>query len=756
MRSQILTKIILLVIFAMVESVPSQNNNFKLQYRQIIDFNQNWLFEKDDWIGLHNAAQEDWDDSRWEKIRLPHSWNAEDTFDAVQGYYRGFGWYRKHFQVDEKHKGRKLYLHFGAIFVGAEIWVNGKYFGQFYNGFTPIQIDITDSIRWDKDNLIAIRVNNIHNDEIPPGRWRMDYNCYGGIYREVELISLAPVHVVDTSFFITTPTVDELASVLAVQLEVKNNSAATAEAQVVCELFQENHRLAKFAQFIHVPSGLGVTVRDLHTVVKKAKLWSPDMPNLCWLKVTLYHQNEPVDDLNTSFGFREFYFDANRGFFLNGKHLKLKGLNRHQCYPGLANAVPLRLQIEDANILKEMGANFVRCSHYPQHPAFLTECDELGILVYEEVASWQHIGGEKFIGIMEQMMDEMIRRDRNHPSIILWGLMNEGRSKKMFERLQKTANFLDPTRPTIYAENHIKEAIELGTAFVPDILGLNYDLQNYDQLHLNYAHLKLTNSECSNPDGSIFGDVAAELAGLFKIKNDLDLIESRNYLGGACLWSMHDYGSEYKPVWPIQKSGVVDVYRRYKEAAYYLKSRWSKEPFIHISGHWTYPGEEGKIKDVYVWSNCEKVGLLLNGKVIKKDTENPNLWQVSYAPGELKAIGKKDNREIACFLLTAGEPEKIVLFALSNEIKADGFDAVPVEARIVDHNGVLVPLNKKMVSFEMVGAGKLIGIGGKTDVETAKGSAAILVQSNGSEGKIVISARAEGLLQGQYQISAVE
>ncbi len=745
----------MILVFVINFSASSKANNLKYKHRQILDFNQNWLFEKDDWVGLNNASHEDWNDSNWEKIRLPHSWNDEDTFDNVRGYYRGFGWYRKHFKICEEHKGRKLYLRFGAIYVGAEIWVNGNYFGPFNSGYTPIQIDITDCIRWGKDNLIAIRVNNIHNDEIPPGRWRMDYNCYGGIYREVELISLSPVHLVESELFVTTPVVSKKRSEISVQLKVKNNSNEAAKTKVGCELFNKTKSVAKFFQSMQVPAGLDLTLKNLNASIKNVKLWSTESPNLYSLKVTLYNnKNEAIDDLVTKVGFRDFQFDSNKGFFLNGKHLKLKGLNRHQCYPGLANAVPHRLQSEDVNILKDLGANFVRCSHYPQHPEFLNACDELGLLVYEELASWQHIGGEKFISIMDQMMEEMIRRDRNHPSIILWGLMNEGRSKIMFERLQKTAKFLDPTRPTIYAENHIKEAIELGTAFIPDVLGLNYKLQKYDELHKTYPHLKLTNSECTNPDGSILGNFETELSGLFKIKNDLDLIESRDYLGGACIWGMHDYGTEYKPVWPIQKSGVIDVYRRYKEAAYYLKSRWSKKTFIHISGHWTFPGEDGKIKNVYVWSNCDKVKLFLNGKIITKNSNEPNLWQIPYEPGELMALGKKSKREVNHILKTAGEPVKIVLSALSNEILADGYDAVPVEAKIVDQYGVVAPVNKKIVSFEISGPGKLIGIGGSTKIETAKGSAMILVQSTGNEGIISVLAKMEGLKQGQYQIRA--
>jgi len=746
----VVTSLFFLLLFANV--VHSFKHDKQSMGRQIIDFNKNWLFEKDDWVGLHNASQPDWDDSKWEKIRLPHSWNMEDTFDDVQGYYRGFGWYRKHFKIADEHRGRKLFIRFGAIYVQAEIWINEKHFGPFPSGYTPITIDITDCINWEGENLIAVRVNNIHNDEIPPGRWRMDYNCYGGIYREVELISVSPVHLGEDDFFVTTPIIEKEYSEIAVQIKVKNCTDKLAETKVVCELFDGANLKAKFEQSMRVPAGLAVLLNNLHAKVNDLKLWSPDDPKLYRLKVTLLQEGEAVDDLVTDIGIRTFGFDAEQGFFLNGKPLQLRGLNRHQCYPGLANAVPPRLQIRDAEILKELGANFVRCSHYPQHPDFLKACDRLGILVYEEVASWQHIGGDVFINTMNRMLEDMIRRDRNHPSIILWGLMNEGRSVKMFEKLQATAHRLDPTRPTCYAENHLKEAVEFGTAFIPDVLGLNYKVQDYDELHSSYPHLRLVNTECSNPDSSIYGDIEKEITGVLKIKNDLDLIESRDYLAGSCIWSMHDYGTEYKPVWPIQKSGVMDVYRRFKEAAYYLQSRWTDEPFVRIAGHWTFTGEEGTVKDVHVWSNCDKVKLFLNNAEVRSDNKHP--WRIQYEPGELLAVGHKGKKKVQYSLKTAAEPSKVIIKSLSKEILPDGFDVVPIEAHIVDDNGVTVPINQKLITFDISGPGKLVGIGGANQVGTASGSAMIPVQSTGVKGAIIVTALAEGLTPAKCEIMA--
>jgi beta-galactosidase len=722
------------------------------RYRTSIDFNLDWLFEQDDWVGLNNASQPDWNDKNWQKIRLPHSWNMDDTFDPVRGYYRGFSWYRKHFGIDEKLSGKMIYLRFGAIYTHAEIFVNGIYFGPFDTGYTPIEIEITDALKWNEENLIAVRVNNIHNDEIPPGRWRMDYNCYGGIYREVELIAVQPVHLLENTFFVTTPVVNSKLSELAVQISVKNNSLQTGFTKVSCQLFDGETFITEFSQIIRVPAGLTVELKDLTAKVNNVRLWSPEMPCLYTVRLTLYENEQPVDDLWTQIGFRSFYFDAEKGLFINGKPLKLQGLNRHQCYPGLANAVPERLQIEDAKILKELGANFVRCSHYPQHPAFLNACDRLGLLVYEEVASWQHIGGDVFIQNMNQMLEEMIRRDRNHPSIILWGLMNEGRSVKMFEKLQETARRLDPTRPTCYAENHLNVAVQSGTAFIPDVLGLNYDIEKYNQFHQDFPHLKLVNSECTNPDVAVFGNTENEIQGVLKIKNDLDLMEKMPFLGGVCIWSFHDYGSEYKPVWPIQKSGVVDIYRRFKEAAYYLQSRWRSEPYVHIAGHWTWPGEESKIKEVYIWHNCEKIGLYLNGKELKIHPTSEFRWQVPFQPGELKVIGKKGNSTVTHHVITADVPEKIALIPLMDGPKSDGYDAIPFEARILDKNNIQVPVNGVNIDFEVSGPGKLIGIGGANSALSAKGSVVMLVQSTQEPGPILITAKSEGLISGICQI----
>ncbi len=741
-------KFSILLFLILASALP--NISMAQSNRKITDFNQNWLFEQDDWIGLTTASQFSWKDSAWIPVQTPHCFNAKDTFDETPGYYRGYAWYRKYFRLAESEKGRIIKIHFGAIGNVSEIWVNEKYCGKSYLGFVPVEIDITDKINFDTDNLIAVRVQNLHDEEVPPGRWRMDYNVFGGIYREVTIITLPKTHLVKEELMVTTPEVSSGESVIKVSAGVLNENAGTVPVEIRCTLKDGAKTVASFSQQANIPENLTIHCNQLSAKIKDVKLWSPDEPNLYTLETALFQDGKQTDQLAVKVGFRKAEFDAEKGFILNGKPLKLRGLNRHQDYPGLGSAVPVRLQIQDAVIMKDLGANFVRCSHYPQHESFLDACDSLGLLVYEEAVSWQHIGGDEFMNHMNDMMAAMIRRDRNHPSIILWGMMNEGRSAKMFEMEGKTAQLLDPTRPVSYAENHIDVGIKEGTIFMPGVSGLNYMLEEYDQLHKDFPQLKLLNTECTNGDKSLIGDLPSQMKAAAMIKSDLDFLESREWMAGSCIWCFHDYASEYKPVRPIQTSGVVDIYRRYKEAAWMLKARWNSEPFIRIAGNWYFTGEEGSTREVTVWNNCDEVHLYLNGKEI--NGTGP-VWKVACQPGELKAVGRKGNEAVEYVLRTPGKATGLQFVSKEKNLKNDGFDAIPLVVQLVDSKGNAVPQNGKQVTFSIDGPGRLAGIGGQTVVKTADGQAAMVVQSTGGSGKITVTAKCEGLKETNYIIN---
>ena len=330
-------------------------------------------------------------------------------------------------------------------------------------------------------------------------------------------------------------------------------------------------------------------------------------------------------------------------------------MNRHQDLPGLGNAIPASLQSYDVELLKETGCNYVRCSHYPMHPAFLDACDRLGILVYEEIASWQHVGGELFARNARQMMAEMISRDRHHPSIIFWGLLNEGRSYDLFKSLHETAHRHDPWRMTVYAENEPEKGMELGTVHIPDVIGLNYKVPHLDELREVLKGIRLINSEHSNANiderggKELYDHSENELWQMEKVLYDINEFSKREWMAGSALWCMHDYGTDYEPTWPMHESGVFDAWRVPKSAAWGIRARWAGEPFVRILGHWTWPGWDGRDRQAVVVSNCADVELFLNDASLGTLSGEVDFrWDVAYQPGTLRAVAKAADGRSLC------------------------------------------------------------------------------------------------------------
>ncbi len=706
------------------------------------DFSQGWRFHLGDVDGGARAAL---DDAEWDPVVLPHSWNATDTFTTSRGYYRGKGWYRKRFTLSKQACERKVSIEFGAGFALADVWVNEKHVGQFMGGFTGFRVDATDHVV-PGENLIAVALDNAHHPDILPGKEIPDYNLYGGLYREAMLVTKNRLHIPQYGVAITTPTVSPAVATLWVGVVVRNEGPKLQQltctvtvcdraGELVMEL-REAHQLDPGAERLIVFDFPGI---------RNPEFWSPDSPYLYSINASIEQGTTIVDEETVPLGFRTFEFTPKTGFILNGRPLKLRGVNRHQDYPGLGNALPRRLQVRDAETIKQMGANFVRTSHYPQHPAFLDACDRLGILVYEEIASWQYIGGERFMRNAEVMLRHMIVRDKNHPSIILWGLLNEGRNRDFFARLNAVARRFDPTRPTVYAENCPEEGNQLGTVFIPEVLGINYKLSDIDEVRAMLPDVKLLSSEHTNADSAVRGDLDTEMAQIDKLETDTDIIEQRPYLAGGALWSMHDYGTDYEPVWPVQHSGVLDAYRIPKEGFYYLKCRWGHQPMLHICGHWTWPGQEGHMRTVTVVNNCDTVELFLNGQSCgTRKGENPARWEVPYQPGSLSAIGAKNNTKVQEMLSTAGEPATLKTAVRPDTIKADGSDTAELTVRAVDNAGTTVPCTGE-VCFTVEGPGTLRGVGGKPATILAAGIGRILLQAGAAAGPIHVTARYQQL-----------
>ena len=680
----------------------------------------------------------------WDPVDLPHSFNAQNTFVPVRGYYRGIGWYRKHFTLSPEQAPRKVFLEFGAAFSVADLWVNAHHLGQYMGGYTGFSADATEFVK-PGDNLVAVKVTNVHDPDVLPGKDIPDYDLYGGLYRKAALVIKNRLYIPQYGIRVTTPRVSDSAAVVHVAVRVHNDYSDRRTCTAKVQLRDPAGKTVA-EKVLTAPLAPGAEkILDLtFDPIPNPALWSVDTPRLYSAHVQLEDGATPSDEDTAAFGLRWYQFKVNDGFFLNGKRRQLRGMNRHQDYPGLGNALPRRLQVRDVEILKATGANFVRLSHYPQHPVFLDTCDRLGVLVYEEIATWQYIGGEQFMRNAEAMMRQMIARDANHPSIILWGLMNEGRSRPMFERLQRIARASDPTRLTVYGDNNPDEGKKLGTVEVPDLLGINYETNRIDQVHALLPNCKLVTSEHSNACARR-GDLDAEMKQIDNVKANLDILESRRYMAGSTLWCMHDYGTDYWPVWPEQHSGALDSTRLPKELWYYLKSRWTQEPMVHLCGHWTWPGEEGKPRVVTVVTNCPSVELFLGGRSQGvRQGENPMRWDVVYEPSTLKAVGSCGGRELTDALRPTGPPAKLEVDANPLLLDANGSDVTELTVRLRDAQGTLVPISGE-VHFEVAGPGMLRGIGGAPAAKISAGVGRMLLQSTTKPGEITGRAIFENL-----------
>jgi len=692
-------------------------------------------------------------------VNLPHTWNATDSFTPSRGYWRGVGWYRKTFLTQKEWRGRRVLLELAGFFCTAQVWLNQKCIRYDEDGFTGQFYDLTQFLNpAGQENTLAIRIDSRHDPELLPGREVPDYLLYGGIYREVRLHLTSHTHIAEQGISFTTPEVSPEHALCRIATEITGLAPDTLPVHSVhkihCILLDpDGNPAGEISTDFHTP---GTIHQDIH--LRNPRLWSVDEPQLYMLISELQAQTSQgwtlIDRMETPVGIRFFEFQVNGDFLLNGKKVLLRGVNRHQDIGGLGNAMPKRLQALDAELIKDLGGNFVRLSHYPQHPDFLDACDRLGILAYAEIASWQHIGGARFMSNAESMMRAMIRRDRNHASILLWGLLNEGRSKSLFERLHIVAHECDPTRPTVYAENEPEEGLRLGTVDIPDVLGLNYKLPHLDELRAMLPDKKLFSSEHTNADFCKRGNWELEDRYLTRLEADLEILAAHPFMAGGTLWCMHDYATDYAPTWPHHFSGVMDHVRLYKEPAYLLRAWWRTDLNVHIAGHWTFPGEEGREKTVRVLSNGDWVELCLNNTSLGAKSGGRMLeWNVPYQPGKLVARAWRGQETVEHILETGGPASALLLTADPDEILADAQDAALVTVCLVDAQGRRVPENRA-VALAIDGPAALRTVGGLPVVLLSAGVGRFAVQSSGESGRVTIRAGTIGASESRVEIQA--
>ncbi|MBN1347954.1 DUF4982 domain-containing protein [candidate division KSB1 bacterium] len=715
-----------------------------------IDINAGWDLILENNPGL---AQPEYEAEPVLKVNLPHTWNATDTFVPSRGYFRGVGWYRKRFVIPSNLSHKRLLLNFLGFFQTAEFYLNGTKVHSSIDGFTGECFDITDHAKIGEENLIAVRVDNSHNPEILPGKDIPDYVLYGGIYREAFLVATNDAYILENGVAFTTPEVSRERALAQVSVQLGTLREASFTGTLTARLRDEAKRIicqvqqpVAFSQYASVQ----LTLPE----IEQPLLWDVESPVLYSLEIELEDAGRPVDAITLKAGFRYFEFTSDEGFFLNGRHVLLKGVNRHQDFGGLGNAIPAELQRLDAEIIKRMGGNFVRLSHYPQHPAFLEACDELGILVFAEIASWQHVGGDEFTQNALAMMESMIIRDRNHSCIILWGLLNEGRNKALFDALNRKAKQCDATRPTIYAENKPEEGDALGTTTIPDVLGLNYKIPHLDDIRSRWQDKKLVSSEHTNADMTTRGDLQKELEYVQKLNHDLNEIYARKYLAGSTLWCMHDYATDYRPTWPHHKSGAIDHLRLEKEAFYMLQSHWLDQPVLHIMGHYNY--QPGEAVTIWIITNCESVELLVNGKTLGSKRGGRLLaWDIEFQPGILKAIGIRGDRQVHSVLETTGAACRVALKTSNSRLFANGRCVALIDIEVLDKQDRRIWCEADC-AVSINGPGEFCGMGGLPYIKIRAGKGRIAVRSQTETGEICVSAGVPGLLSDRVILNVSE
>ncbi len=738
-------------------------------------------------------VQPSYDTANWRTLDLPHDWLVELPFEHRGDKDHGFkpagkhfetnsiGWYRRTFELPAGDKGRALWIEFDGVFRNCLVWLNGVCLGRNVSGYGSFYYDISRAANYGGTNTLVVRVD--------ASRFEGWFYEGAGIYRHVWLVKTGAAHVAHWGTFVTSTVINQDAEVSA-ETTLRNDLSTPVTARIVSTVVDSTGlEVATVTQAAMKIEGGAEKIVSQKVKVSGAKLWSLENPYLYKLVLRVEVDGKASDVFETPFGIRTIKWDVNEGFLLNGKRVFLKGTANHQDAAGVGIAVPDALNEWRLLQLKKFGVNAYRTAHGPATPELLDACDRLGILVYTEQRRLGHT--PQSFGDFENL----IRRDRNHPSIIAWGIANEELTAQGKEEPTKTlavpnqdlVHRLDPTRPATCAMNW-----DWGNGFskVLDVQGFNYWWQSTHSknrgkfLDLDEFHVAFTNTpgfgseeastvstrgiyENDKTRGYVSaydrnlprgGDAAREWGSTAEAW--MKHYAARPWLAGAFVWTGFDYRGEPTPYsWPNVSShfGILDTCGFPKDNFFYYQAWWTDEPVLHILPHWNWPGKEGREIEVWVHSNFEAVELFLNGQSLGKKNM-PRLshleWKVAYQPGKLEARGYKNGKVAAKTIVeTTGEPDKLVLTTDRKSINADGQDVAVINVSAIDAQGREVPTANNLVKFEITGA-KILGVGNGDPSchESDKGSerslfnglAQVIVQTK-TPGQLKLVAQADGL-----------
>ncbi len=718
------------------------------------------------------AAAMQYDDSDWPEVDLPHDWASmmpfEESANVSQGYRRrGFGWYRRALRLDPADRGRYLELQFGGIATNATIWFNGSIVAHNWSGYNSVYVDVTDLARFGDDlNSIVVRVDA----QTMEGWWYEG----AGLYRHVWLAKRDATYIATDGIHADPRRAADGTWSVPITVTLGNIGKAPAEASIEVSLIDPDGRtIATQTALAHLPS-LKPGTATLTIPVPAPRLWSIDTPTLYTLRTRLMRGGKAVDERTLRIGFRTLRFDAATGFHLNDRPLKIKGTCNHQDHAGVGVAVPDALWDWRLRRLKDLGCNAIRFAHSAIATEVLDACDRLGFLVMSENRNFNT--SPDYIDQLEWL----VRRDRNRPSVFMWSVFNEEPMQgtpagyEMVRRMSVAVKALDDSRPVTAAMNSGMFA-PVNVSQAVDVVGFNYQRDQYDRFHAANPTLPLTSSEDTSSfmtRGAWETDRAAHVMASFDEepadwgsthREGWKSVAERTFVAGTFVWTGFDYHGEPTPFeWPSAGSyfGIMDLCGFPKMAFYLHRAQWVDDvPLLDLMPHWNWPGREGQAVKVMALTNVESVRLMLNGGLIgeqKVDRYTMPSWQVPYAPGRLEAIGYRGGREVARSVVeTTGAAVALRITPDRRAMAADGEDVQPYTIDAVDARGRHVPTANLDVTFAVSG-GAIIGLGNGDPVshEAEQGNrrrlfnglAQVIVRAGGGgAGTVKLSASAAGL-----------
>jgi beta-galactosidase len=751
-------------------ALPLQAEN---QPRQRLTADFGWKFIKGDTSG---ADKPDFDDTAWRTVALPHDWSIEGPytqFDPTGGgggsLPTGIGWYRRTFTAPESWRGKNVFVEFDGVYMNSDVWLNGQLLGHRPFGYISFEYDLTPYLKFGQTNVISVRVDNSHQ---PNSRWYSG----SGIYRHVWVTITDPLHVSHWGTYVTTPKISTNSAIVRVRTQVQNDSSSARDFTLVTEILDTQGVVVAIQQTNETLAANASKESDETLEVAKPSLWSLDSPNLYSVRSMVKSGDQVADNFTTPFGIRDIVYDVNKGFLLNGQQVKMQGMCLHHDGGSVGAAVPIGVWERRLKKLKDMGCNAIRLSHNPPSPELLDLFDHMGFLVMDEsFDEWEtpkvRQGYSNYFDEWSQRdLTDMLHRDRNHPSIVIWSVGNEipeqthTNGADVLRPLVETCHREDPTRPVTSACDNVYTDTKSATPEFLDLLdvvGYNYVDRwgtrretMYDDDRYDYPQRKFIGTESSvvgvRGDYSLTGfggfggsaEVAAKrppayTMSMIRAEQLWKFIKIHDYVIGDFGWTGIDYLGESR--WPskLSSSGMLDTCGFPKDNYYFYQSQWTTNLMLHLFPHWNWKGKEGQVIPVICYTSCDTVELFLNGKSFGiKSLEFPRQgtaggwntypnpqqpagttadlhlsWDVPYEPGTLKAVGYKYGKQVCVEEVhTTGDPAAVVITSDRNNLNADARDVAHLTVKIIDDQGNTVPGATNLVSFDLQGPASIIGV----------------------------------------------